>query len=160
ASPIVSLPPPLDQAANSIDTAGLTIKCFQRFRVERDGSEIELCRNRNGQTILRYLAGQPRHRVSLEALVEALWPDDDPLVGRHKLHVAVSALRRSLGDPTALIYADGMYQLNPRVRMHIDVDEFEAQFNAGRAAAGASMAEHYLRACKLYTGAFLSEDVY
>src|SRR5205085_7533433 len=79
----------------------LRIVCFGRFEVWRQHERVELCRNRNGQAIMRYLAGHARHRETVDALADAFWPDDEPDVARHKLQVAVSALRHSLAGSLA-----------------------------------------------------------
>jgi len=73
-----------------------------------------------GQAILRYLAAQPRHRATVDALVDALWPDDSAEIARHKLHVAASALRGALNGDFAdrkgagyLVFNNGGYELDP-----------------------------------------------
>src|SRR5947209_2642419 len=95
----------------------LSITCFGSFEVRRSGRPIVLCQNRNGQAILRYLVAAPRHRETMDVLVEALWPEESPDVARHKLHVAISALRRALNGDYArrktmgyLLCENGAYQ--------------------------------------------------
>src|SRR6266700_8243924 len=77
----------------------LYIICFGHFEVRRpdpSSSPIDLCTNLKGQTILRYLITQPRHRETVDKLMAALWPEEASEVAEHKLRVAVSALRCSL----------------------------------------------------------------
>lgn len=144
----------------------LAATCFNRFSIRHDGQALTLCSNRSGQTILRYLIAQPGHRASMDALMEILWPDDEPDVARHKLQVAVSALRRSLinssdGELNGYIQCkDRLYQLNPEISLSSDVDEFLRLYHAGRQAGGAEMAAQYEQACHLYSGPFLVEDIY
>lgn len=145
----------------------LSITCFGGFEVQRAGQPVPLCQNRNGQTILRYLVAQPRHRESMDALVEALWPGDDPDVTRHKLHVAISALRRSLNGEYArqrgmgyLLCENGSYQLNPAVPIHIDAEEFVTLYRAGEHLGGTAAIPKFEAACRLYRGPFLPEDLY
>ena len=144
----------------------LAVTCFGRFEVRRHGELVEPCRNKNGQAILRYLAAHPRHRETVDALVEALWPSDAPEVARHKLHVAASALRGALnrGLPRSkragyLVFKNGGYELDPAT-IKCDADEFEALFSAGQRAGGEAAVSSFEAACRLYTGTFLAEDVY
>lgn len=145
----------------------LAITCFGRFLVRRGGAPLALCQNRNGQAILRFLVTQPDHRATIDILLDALWPDDDPDTARHKLYVAISALRRALnGDYVRekgmgyLLCENGAYQLNPAVRIEIDADAFMEQYRAGQRAGGAAAVPHFEAACRLYTGPYLTEDLY
>ena len=145
----------------------LAISCLGRFGVRRGGQPLALCANRNGQTILRYLAAQPQHCAPLYVLIELLWPGDEPEVARHKLHVAVSALRSSLNAGLSLAKGAGyivcegnLYQLNPATRIRVDVDTFVEAYQAGRRAPSATMIARYEAACQLYAGPLLVEDLY
>lgn len=165
-----SLPAPAE-ATDAPALPPLYINCFGRFTVRRlsaDGPEIELCRNSRGQAILRYLLIQPERRATLDMLMADLWPEEDAQVARHKLQVAISALRcslnrESLQTPGAgyILYRERMYQLNPALEFHTDVAEFSQLYQAGRQAESAAItAECYKQACRLYTGPFLGEDLY
>ena len=145
----------------------LYIICFCRFEVRRLGQPTILCSNRNGQAILRYLVAQPEHRASMDILMTLLWPEDEPAIAHHKLQVAISALRRSLNNGYVtdsgggyILCKNQVYELNPLVSLRTDVDEFLEQYEAGRQSSGNVMAAYYKRACDLYTGPFLSEDLY
>jgi len=83
------------------------------------------------------------------------------------LQVAVSALRRSLNngldcDPGGgyILCKNRVYQLNPLVPLRADVDEFLAYYQAGQQSSGDSAAMQFEKACQLYTGPFLTEDLY
>jgi DNA-binding SARP family transcriptional activator len=145
----------------------LRINCFGRFVVCRGQEPLAPCQNRNGQAILRYLATQPRHRATMDELMEALWPGQAPETARHKLHCASSALRRALNSGCAgpkeagyLLYEDGGYAFNPTVAIRIDCDEFQEHFHAGRRTEGAAAIAAFEAACRLYTGPFLPDDLY
>ena len=156
------------QTQESITLPALHITCFGHFEVKRSGQTIPLCTNRNGQAILRYLAAQSNHRVTMDTLMALLWPDDEPEVAHHKLQVAISALRRSLNNGYVtdtgggyILCKNGVYQLNPAVPLRIDVNEFLAFYQAGRQQKNMSEAvAHYEAACQLYKGPFLTEDIY
>ena len=149
----------------------LYITCFGRFEVKRAGpfsAPLSLCNNVKGQTILRYLITQPRHRETVDMLMAALWPEEPPEDAEHKLRVAVSALRCSLNQNIVSEAGGGyilckgqVYQLNPAVQLHSDVDDFLALYSEGQKSAdGKVRAAYYERACELYSGPFLVEDIY
>ncbi len=146
----------------------LYITCFGSFAVRRLDEIIELCHNRSGQTILRYLMAQTGYRANMDVLMEVLWPDDEPDVARRKLQIAVYALRRSLNSHYScgpgggyILFKDRVYQLNPAVSFRSDVDDFLALYKAGQQAAHREEAATYFeRACRLHTGPFLAEDLY
>jgi DNA-binding SARP family transcriptional activator len=154
-------------AGNGDSLPALYFTCFGRFEVRRLGQPVSLCSNRNGQAILRYLLAQVGHRANMDTLMGVLWPEDEPEVAHHKLQVALSALRRSLNhgyacDPGGgyILYKNRIYQLNPAVPLKSDVDEFLALYQAGQQSSGSVAAAQYEKACQLYTGPFLTEDLY
>jgi DNA-binding SARP family transcriptional activator len=110
---------------------------------------------------------QPGYRVTMDALMALLWPDDDADVARHKVHVAVSALRNSLNQGLRSIVGggyilckNGVYQLSPAVSLTTDIEQFLAMYQHGRQSSGAEAITWYERACQLYSGPFLLEDLY
>ena len=145
----------------------LTITCFGRFEVRRHQQLVTLCQNRNGQAILRYLITQPNYRATMDDLIEALWPNEEPGVARRKLQVAISALRRSLNagygcDPGGgyILCKQHLYMLNPAVRFTTDIAEFLQSYERGRSAQADEMVRQYEHACRLYIGPLLMEDRY
>lgn len=145
----------------------LSIKCFGCFEIWRSNQSVVLCHNRCGQGILRYLGTQPGYRASRDMLMEVFWRDDDPSVARRKLEVAVSALRCSLNHGYAcragsgyIICKNQIYQLNPAVTIHSDVDDFLSFWQAGLLSSGSERAAFYEQACALRSGPFLVEDMY
>jgi DNA-binding SARP family transcriptional activator len=96
-----------------------------------------------------------------------LWPEDEPAVAHHKLQVAISALRCSLNNGYVtdsgggyILCKNRVYELNLLVPLRTDVDEFLEYYQAGQQSSGNVMVAYYKRACDLYTGPFLSEDLY
>jgi DNA-binding SARP family transcriptional activator len=149
----------------------LYITCFGHFEVRRSdpsSSPIDLCTNLKGQTILRYLITQPRHRETVDMLMAALWPEEASEVAEHKLRVAVSVLRCSLNrdfvsEPGVgyILCKSRVYQLNPSVTIQSDVDEFLTLYQAGQKVSDSeTRASYYEQACQLYSGPFLAEDLY
>ena len=146
---------------------GLYFTCFGRFEVKRSGRAIALCRNRSGQAILRYLVSQPGYRASIDSLMGVFWPENPPEVARRKLQIAVSAVRSSLNNGYSsdagrgyILCTNESYQLNPAVTIQTDVDEFLSLWEAGQQANAAQAAALFERACNLWTGQFLVEDLY
>lgn len=144
----------------------LEITCFGRFEVRRQGEPIDLCSSRNGQAILRYLVVQPNHSARGDTLQNLFWPDDEPEVAQNKLHIAISALRRSLNHgytrslaDSYIVYHKGIYRLNPTISLCTDIDAFLRYYQSGR-QRNEGRVQIYEKACNLYTGPFLVEDLY
>jgi DNA-binding SARP family transcriptional activator len=142
------------------------ITCFGRFEVSRLGKPIELCSSRNGRCIFRYLVSKPGHSATSDTLQALLWPEDEAIVAQRKLHIAISALRRSLGDGSShqsghgyILYKNHVYYLDPARKLQTDVDEFLSYYQAGQQKSDTCIA-FYEKACRLYTGPFLTEDIY
>ena len=147
---------------------GLNITCFGHFEVQRNQQPLVLCQNRSGQSILRYLMAQPGYCATADMLMAVLWPEDEQEVARRKLHVSVSALRRSLNTGYVsdrgggyILCKNQFYLLNPAVSLKTDVDEFLQFYKAGqRVRDSQEMVTCYERACQVYSGPFLVEDTY
>ncbi len=144
----------------------LYVTCFGHFEVRRSGRPITLCSNRCGQCILRFLVAKQQHYATSDTLLTLLWPEDQPEAALNKLHIAISALRRSLNHGYScglgcgyIVCKNRIYYLNPTVAIRTDVDEFLHYYHAGQQASEERIAL-YEKACSLYTGPFLSEDIY
>jgi DNA-binding SARP family transcriptional activator len=95
-----------------------------------------------------------------------LWPEDESEAAQPKLHNAVCALRRSLNhgyncEPGCgyILCKNRVYHLNPKVAIQTDVDEFLQCYQIGQQISEERISL-YERASRLYTGPFLSEDIY
>ncbi|HLZ57014.1 MAG TPA: BTAD domain-containing putative transcriptional regulator [Ktedonosporobacter sp.] len=148
-----------------IDSPALYTVCFGSFTVYHQGVPIKLCSNRNGQAILRFLIAQPDHCASADTLMDLLWPEDPTDVALRKLHVTLSILRNCLRArcspyDNAILYRHGIYQLNPAITLHSDVEEFLTLYYAGQKASGEVAISYFEKACALYTRPFLMEDLY
>lgn len=144
----------------------LYITCFGRFEVRRSGKPIQLCSSRNGQCILRYLVARPERCATRDVLQSLFWPEAEAAVAQNKLHIAISALRRSLNQDNTtapgggcILCSNGVYSLNPTSAIHTDVDEFLHYYQEGRQRSEEQVTL-YEKACQLYTGPFLTEDLY
>ena len=135
------------------------------FRV--DGLAVTSWTGQRGTSVLRYLLSRRRHACSRDELLEEFWPDVTPAAARNRLQVAVSGLRRVLGEVTNLHvieYADGGYRINPELRVSVDAERFEEALSRARDAErsgdpdGALVA--YGEAIGLYRGDFASDAPY
>jgi DNA-binding SARP family transcriptional activator len=121
-------------------------------------------RTQKAASLLAYLSYHSRRTHPRETLIELLWPECDLDVGRHRLNVTLSSLRRELIAPGlagAVFVADHFsVGLNPAV-VSTDVAEFEARVSAGlqRTPAPAEDADQQARllteAAELYRGPLL-----
>ncbi len=160
--------PPLSPSSpeDSSTLPALYITCFKRFEVRRFGQPVVLCSSRNGQTILRYLVIQSGHCATIDTLMTLLWAEDESEVAQRKLHLAISALRHSLNrgytsEPGGgyIVCRNRVYYLNSAAVIRTDVDEFLRCYQAGQ-QADKERVPYYERACSLYTGPLLPDDMY
>lgn len=79
------------------------------------------------RTLLALLALRARKPVSVDTLIDALWPDDPPKTAMKTLQTYVVHVRRAVGD--SLVTRDGGYvlDLDPE---RVDVHEFETLVGA------------------------------
>jgi len=111
--------------------------------------------------------GKPRELLFLLAtsppmtrdqLGVALWPDQSRQRLGNALHTALRELRRALGDPGWVLYAEGRYAFNIAREHDCDVETFEQALAAARRAQSASDAlPHLQRAVAAYGGDFLAD---
>src|SRR5437867_1203312 len=97
-------------------------RVIQQFRSQRAGA------------LLAYLALYRDRSHPREALIEMLWPECEPEMGRMRLRVELSSLRKQLEPPGvpagAVLLADRVVvQLNPAI-VTTDVAQFEADLKA------------------------------
>lgn len=156
-----------DEASPSSGLIALSVTCFGAFAVKWQGQPIAPCSNQSAQTILRYLIAQPDYCATMDTLMALLWPEDEERIARHKVHIAVSALRNTLNQKLccppgsrSILYKNGVYRLNPAIYITSDVEQFLTLYQQGRQSSGEVMIAHYEQACQLYNGPFLVEDLY
>jgi predicted ATPase/DNA-binding SARP family transcriptional activator len=117
-------------------------------------------RSKNIAALLAYLAYHRQGTHPRERLIELLWPECEPKVGRNNLRVALAHLRRMLEPPGvpagAVIVPDlDAVRLNFAV-IRTDVEEFEAAVEAAnRASNDAEGARRLAEAAVLYQGELL-----
>jgi DNA-binding SARP family transcriptional activator len=149
----------------------VAIRSLGVFAVQR-GDEVVPAgawQSRKARDLLKLLVTRRGRPATREALIEALWPEQDPSRTTNRLSVALSTARAVLDPghrlgPHRFIHADRYTVRLEREQLTIDVERFleDAQvglclFRAGRLGEAAEPLE---RAEPAYTGDFLEEDLY
>jgi DNA-binding SARP family transcriptional activator len=123
-------------------------RVITRFRTHKFGA------------LLGYLAYHLQQVHSREVLIELLWPDCQPSVGRQRLSLALSSLRRQLEPPGipfgGVLQADRFnVGLNPQA-MTTDVAEFEAALRfVAQSGGNGERLTSLQQAVELYQGVLL-----
>ena len=132
------------------------IELLGGFRAQSRERLVSRFRTRNAGVLLARLALE-RGPVRRDDLVEWLWPDCDFVAGRGRLSGALSALRRELENPHALV-EDRLFlathdtiELNPRL-FGCDAHEFEALVKRADAEAGSTRIRTLEEALSLWRG--------
>lgn len=137
------------------------------FTVARAGVLLDLGRSRPTLEACRYLLAHTGRRVPRDELLELLWPDANPSVTTHRLHVAVSSLRRVLDGrqtrKSCISFEEDCYFVDPHA-VRTDCELFEQQYSLGMAHAAhndlAGAAAALRSALDLYRGDYLADFPY
>jgi predicted ATPase/DNA-binding SARP family transcriptional activator/Tfp pilus assembly protein PilF len=136
------------------------IELLGRLCARQSGRTITRFRTYKTGVLLAYLAFYRQQTHPREVLMELLWPECEPTLGRNSLSQALSSLRHQLeppGVPTgAILLAD---RTNIGLNLDActtDVAEFEAAFQtAARAPTAAERLPWLTQAVELYHGELL-----
>ena len=146
--------------ASGAGTPELDVRLLGPIEAERDGVPATLG-GPKPRALLAVLALEPGRVVSVDRLVEALWPGDPPETAAHAVQVYVSQLRKALG-PVIATRAPG-YELEVAPE-RVDLHRFSRLTQEGRAAlegGDPAAAEGALReALALWRGPALSDFLY
>jgi len=92
-----------------------------------------------------------------EQVIAALWADMSRGQANDLFHSSIYRLRRALFSD-CVVYRNGLYQLNPELAIHADVQDFEEHLTAAEDAATTDIRRTELeRAVSLYQGDYLDE---
>jgi serine/threonine-protein kinase PknK len=146
--------------------AGSAVRCLGGFALWIDGVEVdETAAKPMERAALHVLAMRAGEEVHREELGEMLWPGAPPDAARHRLQVAVSALRRLLGGgdgPTRLVRRGDTYRLDLPGEADVDVwrlrDATRAATVARAAGDEAGEAAALESALDVYRGPLLPGD--
>jgi DNA-binding SARP family transcriptional activator len=132
------------------------LRLLGEFRATIDGRGLppDVWRQRRAADLVKLLALSPRHRLTRDEVIEALWPGISPEAGAANVRKAVHFARRALGEE-AVSLRGGLLELWPGGEVTTDVEHFESQSAAAiEARDTAALAE----AAALYAGELLPDD--
>jgi DNA-binding SARP family transcriptional activator len=139
---------------------------FGGFSVYRDHRRLSIGSSRPVCELGTYLIAHAGKSVARDALMELLWPEVDPARAAHRLHVAVSDLRRIVDLPglaSLVRLQEDSYQI-AACSVATDCELFEQHYQRAkvhlvqRDEEGAAAA--FQAALQLYTGEFLADHPY
>jgi DNA-binding SARP family transcriptional activator/tetratricopeptide (TPR) repeat protein len=157
--------------ADAAPAAALAIEALGGFRVLRDGAPVPRSewRSRKARDLLKILVARHGRPVQRDALIEALWPGEDPVRCANRLSVALSTLRGVL-DPQKRFGADHFVASTGGAvalgldHVAVDLEAFLRDAADGLALReeghGAEAHERLLSAEAAYAGDLLEEDLY
>lgn len=140
-------------------SSDIVVELFGGLVVRRGGTSVSRFPTRKTAALLAYLAYFGKREHPREELVELLWPESDLQGGRKSLSVALSAVRRLLGqEETAegpLVSDRFTVRLSAKF-VRTDVAAFEGLLRAGRETPpGPDRERHLCAALDLYRGRLL-----
>jgi class 3 adenylate cyclase/tetratricopeptide (TPR) repeat protein len=140
---------------------GVEVRLLGPLQALKDGRPVPLG-GAKPRALIAALALEPGRVVSVDRLVEDLWPGEPPETAAHALQVYVSQIRKALGSAAISTRTPG-YALELDTDC-VDVGRFVRLAEAGRAelhAANFAIAESALRdALALWRGAALADFLY
>ena len=146
--------------ASGAGTPELGVRLLGPIEAERNGVPVALG-GPKPRTLLAVLALEPGRVVSVDRLIEALWPGDPPDTAAHAVQVYVSQLRKALGPVIATRTPGYELELAPEC---VDLHRFVCVAQEGRAALEGGdpvSAEGALReALALWRGPALADFLY
>ncbi|MFF0274030.1 BTAD domain-containing putative transcriptional regulator [Streptomyces sp. NPDC004330] len=156
------MPSPSAQPAASPGALRFTV--LGPLAVHRDGRELPLGPLKQ-RMVLATLLAAANAPVSVDALTEAVWPDEPPRTARKNIQVYVSALRAlfcpgegDTGDRPRLTHTCGGYVLRA-AEDELDLLEFRSLVRAAEGRPPREAAQLLGRALDLWRGAPLGDDL-
>ena len=146
-------------AALALEQASLpaNLSVLGRFQLTRAGRPLPLAAGR-GPQLLKLLVATGG-RLPADAVIDALWPEADPVAGRNRLRTTLSRLRSDAGE---VVIRDGD-SLSLAEDLRVDLQEFEREarqalaFGAAEPNLALAMASS---AISRYHGELLPGDLY
>jgi len=138
-------------------TARLDLRLLGAFHADIDGQVVPADTWRQGRaaSLVKVLALAPRHRLTRDQVIEALWPNVAANAGGTNVRKAVHFARRALGGEGAIAVKAGLIELWPAGEVTTDVHHFEA---ASARALSSGDKEALRLAAGLYPDELLPED--
>lgn len=135
----------------------LDIQLLGGFRAEIDGRAVpdDAWRSRRATALVKLLAIAPRHRLTRDEAIEAIWPEAEPEAGGANVRKAVHFARRALGGEASIGVQAGVVELWPAGNVATDVERFD---RAARAALDSGDPMALGDAVALFGGELLPDD--
>lgn len=136
----------------------LRVTLLGGFQVVVDERVVDLAAwsRRKSRSLVKLLALAPHHTLHREQIIDALWPDLDPIAGASNLRLALHHARNALG-PSTLLSRGEQIVLGPETGTWVDIEAFEEVAAGARRSADP---EEYAAVLALYRGDLLPEDRY
>ena len=136
---------------------GLDLDLLGGFRATIDGATVsaEAWRYRRAAALVKLLALAPRHRLTRDEIIEALWPEVDADAGATNVRKAVHFARRALGGESSIAVGSGVVELWPTGELATDAARFEESSDAALRSGDPS---ELGAAADLYAGDLLPDD--
>jgi len=148
----------------------LTIRTLGKFSVSIGDKVISDNSSRSNKAwrMFKYLITYRHKMAPIEALIEILWPEDEPEYPQKSLYTIMSRLRKMLSagatvgaEQIYILFHHDSYQWNPDVPIYLDAAEFEETLRAARGAGTDEEKLHLLKkATDIYDGKYLAEIAY
>jgi DNA-binding SARP family transcriptional activator len=165
-APLVPLATAGLDAVGGIDEPALFASFFGSFTLYRGHRRLSLSGSRPVCELGTYLLANAGKSATRDALMDLLWPEVDPARAAHRLHVAVSDLRRIVDAPgvaSVIRLQDDSYQI-AAANVATDCELFEQYYQRGRRSLGQgeddAAAIAFQAALDLYKGEFLADHPY
>lgn len=134
--------------------AGYGVEVLGWFSVRKDGQALTPPSGRPAR-LVQYLSVNGGH-APIDAVIEVLWPDVDPFVGRTRLRNVLARVRSAAGD---LVVREGDV-LHFEAGTEIDAHMFEREARRALAAHGADAVALATAALRWYRGPLLAHLPY
>jgi len=144
----------------------LTVKTLGKFSVSIGDTVISDNSTRSHKVwkIFKYLITNRHKMVTVEALIDVLWPDEGPDNPQKSLYTLMSRLRKLLntgGDVNYILFQHDSYQWDPKLPIDLDVADFEHWI---KLAEGLHTDEEKVpllkNAIEIYTGDYMGESAF
>ncbi|MDF2718715.1 MAG: DNA-binding response regulator [Paenibacillus sp.] len=141
------------------------INCLGTLQLQKPDGQPAALRWRTAKIkeLFAYMLHRRNNRVSMDSLLELLWPELEEQKGRMNLHTGIYQLRRILkgfvDEPFISIrYANSGYILETK-QVRIDAEEWDRQLRALPPVSSKQIASHQ-QLFDQYRGAYFGEDRY
>ncbi|MEL7158677.1 MAG: BTAD domain-containing putative transcriptional regulator, partial [Actinomycetota bacterium] len=126
-------------APQSPPAEGLAVFLFGSFRLQLNGSPVDLGLKGKALSLLRYLLAHRDRPTPKDVLMDLFWPQASLERSRHGLHQAIYTIRKALraerADLQLIVFEEDAYRVAPEMSIWCDVEAYEALVQQGEQAA-------------------------